>query len=56
LSEEYIILPAAAASILVLILVSLATPPSPEEKWKRFYMKDASLADAIQEQRQKAAE
>jgi solute:Na+ symporter, SSS family len=56
LSEEYIILPAAAASILVLVLVSLATPPSPEEKWKRFYMKDASLADAIQEQRQKAAE
>ena len=36
IETNYIILPAAGASILCLILVSLATPPSPEEKWKPF--------------------
>jgi len=36
IETDYIILPAAGASILCLILVSLATPPSPEEKWKPF--------------------
>jgi solute:Na+ symporter, SSS family len=49
LDEQYIILPAASASILVLILVSLATPADPEKKWKEFYTKDASLADAMKE-------
>ncbi len=33
---DYIILPAAAASLLALVGVSLATAPSPEEKWKPF--------------------
>jgi len=33
---DYIIIPAASASILCLIVVSLLTPPSPEEKWKPF--------------------
>jgi SSS family solute:Na+ symporter len=33
---DYIILPAASASILSLIVVSLLTKPSPEEKWKPF--------------------
>ena len=33
---EYMIYPAVAASILCLVVVSLLTPPSPEEKWKPF--------------------
>jgi SSS family solute:Na+ symporter/sodium/proline symporter len=33
---DYIIIPAATASILCLIVVSLLTPPSPEEKWRPF--------------------
>lgn len=36
LDTDYIILPSAAASILCLIVVSLMTSPSPEEKWKPF--------------------
>lgn len=36
METDYIILPAAAASILCLVVVSLLTPPSPEEKWKPF--------------------
>jgi len=56
LSEQYIILPAASASILALIIVSKLTPPSPPEKWKRFYTKDTSLEDAIKEQQAKAIE
>jgi solute:Na+ symporter, SSS family len=56
LSTEYIILPAASASIITLIAVSLSTPPSPPEKWKRFYTKDTSLEDAIKEQQAKAIE
>jgi SSS family solute:Na+ symporter/sodium/proline symporter len=33
---DYIIYPAGAASLVCLIVVSLMTPPSPEEKWKPF--------------------
>lgn len=47
LSEQYIILPAASLSILVLVVVSLLTPHDPEKKWGRFYTKEASLANAI---------
>ncbi len=36
LSYDYIIYPAAGASIFLLIVVSLLTPHSPEEKWKPF--------------------
>ncbi len=36
LSYDYIIYPAAGASIFCLIVVSLLTPHSPEEKWKPF--------------------
>ncbi|TCO07892.1 sodium:solute symporter family protein [Natronoflexus pectinivorans] len=39
LNEQYIILPAAALSITVLIVVSLLTPPDPKSKWGRFYEK-----------------
>ncbi|MDG5800529.1 sodium:solute symporter family protein [Marinilabiliaceae bacterium ANBcel2] len=40
LAEEYIILPAAAMSITVLIVVSLLTSPDPKSKWGRFYSKE----------------
>jgi SSS family solute:Na+ symporter/sodium/proline symporter len=33
---EYMIYPAVIASILCLVVVSLLTPPSPEERWKPF--------------------
>ena len=36
MDTDYIILPSAAASIICLIVVSLLTAPSPEEKWKPF--------------------
>ncbi|MFQ5790549.1 MAG: sodium:solute symporter [Acidobacteriota bacterium] len=36
LDYDYIIYPAAAASLLSLVVVSLLTPPSGEEKWKPF--------------------
>ncbi len=36
LDYEYAIYPAATASFLGLIVVSLLTPPSPEEKWRPF--------------------
>lgn len=36
METDYIILPAAVASIASLIIVSLMTAPSPEEKWKPF--------------------
>ncbi len=37
LSYDYIIYPAAFASILCLVGVSLATPPPSEEKWRPFW-------------------
>ncbi len=48
LNEQYIILPAAAASIITLIIVSLSTKPDPKSKWERFYTKDTSLAEAME--------
>ena len=36
IETDYIILPAAAASLIALFLVSLITTPSPVEKWKPF--------------------
>jgi SSS family solute:Na+ symporter len=39
LDYDYIIYPAATFSILGLVIVSLATGPSPEEKWKPFIAK-----------------
>ncbi|MEX0773675.1 MAG: sodium:solute symporter family protein [Balneolales bacterium] len=54
LNEAYIILPAAAGSILALIIVSLLTPHSPKEKWGRFYPEDdVSLEDAIKEKKKR---
>lgn len=49
LNEQYIILPAIFSSIMVLIIVSLLTPPDPPSKWEPFYTEEASLADAIKE-------
>lgn len=36
METDYIILPAASASLIALVVVSLVTPPSPEEKWRPF--------------------
>jgi len=46
---SYIVLPAAGASILALVTVSLFTKPDPIEKWERFYERDSDLSDAIKE-------
>lgn len=37
---DYIVLPAAGASILALIVVSLLTHPDPPSKWEKFYQKE----------------
>ncbi len=37
LEVEQLIYPALCVSLPLLIVVSLATKPSPEEKWKPFY-------------------
>jgi SSS family solute:Na+ symporter/sodium/proline symporter len=37
METDYIILPAASASIIALIVVSLLTSPPPEEKWRPFW-------------------
>jgi SSS family solute:Na+ symporter/sodium/proline symporter len=44
--EDYIIIPAAVASIATLVVVSLATPKPAPEKWRPFYTKpeEAGLA------------
>lgn len=39
IDPSQIVLPAASASILVLVVVSLLTKPDPEEKWKPFHTK-----------------
>ena len=46
---EYIVLPAAGLSIVVLIVVSLLTKPDPKEKWEKFYEEEADLESAISE-------
>jgi hypothetical protein len=43
LDYDYIIYPAGGASILALILVSLMTPPSPEDKWRPFWSEAAAV-------------
>jgi len=48
LNEQYIILPAASASIVVLIVVSLLTPHDPKSKWGRFYTHESTLDEAIE--------
>lgn len=47
---DYIVYPAGGASILALIVVSLLTPPSPDEKWKPFWTREPSLAGAMSTQ------
>jgi solute:Na+ symporter, SSS family len=36
-NTDYIAIPSLVASILMLVVVSLLTKPSPEEKWKPFF-------------------
>lgn len=52
ISTSYIVLPAAGASVLALIVVSLLTPPDPAEKWEKFYANPVSLEEAIKEQKE----
>lgn len=52
LNEAYIVLPAAGASVLALIIVSLFTPPDPVEKWEPFYTDNGDIKDAIDEFKQ----
>jgi solute:Na+ symporter, SSS family len=52
ISTSYIVIPAAGASVAVLIIVSLLTKPDPESKWEKFYTRETSLAEAIREQKQ----
>ena len=52
ISTSYIVIPAAGASVSVLIIVSLLSKPDPDHKWEKFYTKKASLAEAIREQKQ----
>lgn len=47
LASNYIILPAAGASILVLIIVSLMTQAESEDKWGKFYEKEVVSLDQI---------
>ncbi len=36
-STDYIVIPGVLISLSLLIVVSLLTPPSPEEKWRPFF-------------------
>jgi SSS family solute:Na+ symporter/sodium/proline symporter len=38
-SSDYIVIPATCVSVSLLVIVSLLTPPSPEEKWQPFFAK-----------------
>ncbi len=51
ISTSYIVIPAASASVAVLIVVSLLTKPDPDHKWEKFYTRKTSLAEAIKEQK-----
>jgi hypothetical protein len=35
-SSDYVVIPGVLVSISLLVIVSLLTPPSPEEKWRPF--------------------
>jgi len=50
ISTSYIVLPAAGASLLVLVIVSLLTKPDPQEKWAKFYETGTTLDEAIRKQ------
>jgi solute:Na+ symporter, SSS family len=52
ISTSYIVIPAAGASISVLVVVSLLTKPDPDHKWKKFYTTESSLAAALKEQKE----
>jgi len=51
ISTDYIVIPAASASLAALIVVSLLTRPDPDHKWKKFYTTETSLESAIREQK-----
>jgi SSS family solute:Na+ symporter/sodium/proline symporter len=39
-SSDYIVIPAVIVSVSLMVVVSLLTPPSPEEQWKPFIDQD----------------
>ena len=39
-SSDYIVIPGVLISLGLLIVVSLLTPPSPEEKWRPFFQEN----------------
>jgi Na+/proline symporter len=36
-SSDYIVIPAVLVTVGLLVIVSLATPPSPASKWEKFF-------------------
>jgi solute:Na+ symporter, SSS family len=44
--SEYIVIPGVIISVTLMIVVSLLTPPSPEEKWAPFFTKEAPAPEA----------
>jgi hypothetical protein len=51
-ASDYIVIPGVLVSTTLLIVVSLATRPSPPEKWAPFFQPaGATLAEAIGERR-----
>ncbi len=51
ISTSYIVIPAGGASVAVLIIVSLLTKKDPDHKWRKFYTTEATLGEAIKEQK-----
>ncbi len=49
LNEAYIVLPAAGASVLALVIVSLLTKPDDPSRWKPFYTESGTIEDAVKE-------
>ena len=47
-SSDYIVIPGVIISLGLLIVVSLLTPPSPEEKWAPFFRKNPETALVLQ--------
>jgi SSS family solute:Na+ symporter/sodium/proline symporter len=47
LDYDYVIYPAGSASIIALIVVSLLTAPSPEEKWRPFWAAPATAEEPV---------
>jgi hypothetical protein len=47
-SSDYIVVPAVLVSITLLVVVSLMTPRSPEEKWSAFFQSEPIPPGAVE--------